>query len=81
MNTTGQKIYWDWLKTFAAGRPFKADDEFSEDGRLQIHFEPPVLLDAPHGNAKLRERKLSKTELQQSGAKCAEARYASGRVS
>ena len=27
MNTTGQKVYWDWLETFAAGRPFKADDE------------------------------------------------------
>ena len=43
--------YWSWLETFAAGRPFKADDEFSEDESLQIHFEPPVLLDAPHGNA------------------------------
>ena len=51
MNTTGQKMYWDWLETFAAGRPFKADDGSSEVGRLQIHFEPPVLLDAPHGNA------------------------------
>ena len=27
MNTTGQKMYWDWLETFAAGRPFKADDD------------------------------------------------------